>query len=186
MNIKGNRLCAAYVNDGGEAGIRRVYDDATSAQTEGLFDSIPGVFTAEDIRAGQIRDAQVLFSTWGMPVLTREQWADAAPKLEAVFYGAGSVRYFAEPLLSGGVRVFSAWQANGIPVTEFTVAQIILANKGFYGAARRGCAAGRAQTDRRRNGISAPSGATTTRRWDLSGWAPSARALPGAWCRTIA
>lgn len=136
MNIKGNRLCAAYVNDGGEAGIRRVYDDATRAQTEGLFDSIPGVFTAEDIRAGKIRDAQVLFSTWGMPVLTREQWADAAPKLEAVFYGAGSVRYFAEPLLSGGVRVFSAWQANGIPVTEFTVAQIILANKGFYGAAR--------------------------------------------------
>ena len=166
MNIKGNRLCAAYVNDGGEAGIRRVYDDATRAQTEGLFDSIPGVFTAEDIRAWKIRDAQVLFSTWGMPVLTREQWADAAPKLEAVFYGAGSVRYFAEPLLSGGVRVFSAWQANGIPVTEFTVAQIILANKGFYGAARRGCAAGRAQTDRRRNGISAPSGATTTRRWD--------------------
>ena len=136
MNIKGNRLCAAYVNDGGEAGIRRVYDDATRAQTEGLFDSIPGVFTAEDIRAGKIRDAQVLFSTWGMPVLTREQWADAAPKLEAVFYGAGSVRYFAEPLLSGGVRVFSAWQANGIPVTEYTVAQIILAHKGFYGAAR--------------------------------------------------
>ena len=136
MNIKGNRLCAAYVNDGGEAGIRRVYDDATRAQTEGLFDSIPGVFTAEDIRARKIRDAQVLFSTWGMPVLTREQWADAAPKLEAVFYGAGSVRYFAEPLLSGGVRVFSAWQANGIPVTEFTVAQIILANKGFYGTAR--------------------------------------------------
>ena len=54
----------------------------------------PGVFTAEDIRAGKIRDAQVLFSTWGMPVPTREQWADAAPKLEAVFYGAGSVRYF--------------------------------------------------------------------------------------------
>lgn len=53
MNIKGNRLCAAYVNDGGEAGIRRVYDDATRAQTEGLFDSIPGVFTAEDIRAGE-------------------------------------------------------------------------------------------------------------------------------------
>ena len=52
MNIKGNRLCAAYVNDGGEAGIRRVYDDATRAQTEGLFDVIPGVFTAEDIRAG--------------------------------------------------------------------------------------------------------------------------------------
>lgn len=115
MNIKGNRLCAAYVNDGGEAGIRRVYDDATRAQTEGLFDSIPGVFTAEDIRAGKIRDAQVLFSTWGMPVLTREQWADAAPKLEAVFYGAGSVRYFAEPLLSGAYACSAHGRQTGYP-----------------------------------------------------------------------
>lgn len=146
MSIMQNRPRAAYVNDSGEAGIRRVYDTETRAELERLFDFIPGTFTAADVRAGRVRDAQVLFSTWGMPVLTRGDWAAAAPELKAVFYGAGSVRFFAGPLLSGGVRVFSAWQANGIPVTEYTVAQIILANKGFFGAARR-CS--RSRADRR-------------------------------------
>ncbi|MBQ8407355.1 MAG: glycerate dehydrogenase [Clostridia bacterium] len=31
-----------------------------------------------------------------------------------------------------GVKVFSAWAANGVSVAEYTVAQIILANKGFF------------------------------------------------------
>jgi phosphoglycerate dehydrogenase-like enzyme len=31
-----------------------------------------------------------------------------------------------------GVRVFSAWGANAVPVAEMTVAEIILANKGHY------------------------------------------------------
>ena len=137
MNGIQNRPRAAYVNNGGEAGIRRVYDDATRAELEKLFDFYPGVCTADDIRAGRIPEAQVLFSTWGMPALLREEWQASVPRLEAVFYGAGSVRPFAGPLLSAGVRVFSAWQANGVPVTEYTVAQILLANKGFFGSARR-------------------------------------------------
>ena len=33
---------------------------------------------------------------------------------------------------SCGVKVFSAWAANAVPVAEFTVAQIILANKGYF------------------------------------------------------
>jgi phosphoglycerate dehydrogenase-like enzyme len=52
--------------------------------------------------------------------------------LKAVFYAAGTVQQFARPFLSSGVRVFSAWAANGIPVAEFTAAQIILANKGYF------------------------------------------------------
>jgi phosphoglycerate dehydrogenase-like enzyme len=52
--------------------------------------------------------------------------------LEAVFYGAGSVRSFAKPFLEAGVKVISAWGANAIPVAEYTVAQILLANKGFF------------------------------------------------------
>ena len=35
------------------------------------------------------------------------------------------------------MRVFSAWQANGIPVAEMTVSQILLANKGYYQGMRR-------------------------------------------------
>jgi len=49
-----------------------------------------------------------------------------------VFYGAGTVQAFARPFLNCGVKVFSAWAANAVPVAEYTVAQIVLANKGFF------------------------------------------------------
>ncbi len=73
------------------------------------------------------------FSTWGMPALTASEWA-ALPKLKAVFYAAGSVKGFAEPLLARGVHVISAAAANAEPVAEFTLAQILLAGKNFLRA----------------------------------------------------
>lgn len=83
------------------------------------------------------RDTEVIFSTWGMPRLTEEQLRDALPALRAVFYAAGSVQAFAREHLQRGVQVFSAWGANAVPVAEYTVAQIILANKGFFTACHR-------------------------------------------------
>ncbi len=75
-----------------------------------------------------------VFSTWGMPGLTEQQIDQVLPDLKAVYYGAGSVQGFARPFLSKGIRVFSAWQANAVPVAEMTVAQILLANKGYFAA----------------------------------------------------
>jgi phosphoglycerate dehydrogenase-like enzyme len=49
-----------------------------------------------------------------------------------LFYGAGSVQQFARPFLACGVKVFSAWAANAVPVAEMTVAQIVLAGKGYF------------------------------------------------------
>ena len=84
----------------------------------------------------KFQDTTYIFSTWGMPAFTEEEIKTYLPNLKAIFYGAGSVQSFARPFLSCGVRVFSAWAANAIPVAEFTVAQIILANKGFFKAMR--------------------------------------------------
>ena len=86
--------------------------------------------------AAQLRDTDNIFSTWGMPVLTEEQIREYLPRLKAVYYGAGSVQYFARPFLLRGVRVFSAWAANAVPVAEFAVAPIILANTGYFQATR--------------------------------------------------
>ena len=72
-----------------------------------------------------------------MPALSEAEIAEYLPNLRAVFYGAGSVQYFARPFLSRGVRVFSAWAANAVPVAEYAVAQIVLSGKGFYQAVRR-------------------------------------------------
>jgi phosphoglycerate dehydrogenase-like enzyme len=57
---------------------------------------------------------------------------DRLPALRAVFYAAGSVRSFATSLLARDILVVSAWAANAVPVAEFTLAQILLANKGYF------------------------------------------------------
>ena len=77
-------------------------------------------------------DVDYAFSTWGMPVFEEEEIRRIFPNLKAVFYGAGSVQFFARPFLNCGIKVFSAWAANAVPVAEYTIAQIILANKGFF------------------------------------------------------
>lgn len=79
-------------------------------------------------------DVECVFSTWGVPVLTEEQVAQYLPKLRYLFYGASSVQAFARPYMKNGVRVFSAWQANAVPVAEFAAAQVLLANKGYFAA----------------------------------------------------
>ncbi|MBP9988802.1 MAG: hypothetical protein KBT46_04810, partial [Ruminococcus sp.] len=71
-----------------------------------------------------------------MEKLTQEEIKKYLPELKAVFYAAGTVGYFAEPFLNCGVRVFSAAYANGIPVAEYTVSQILLATKGYFQSAK--------------------------------------------------
>lgn len=81
---------------------------------------------------GIYRNTEVIFSTWGMPSLSEDEIKEFLPRLEAVMYAAGSVQAFARPFLNLGIKVFSAWAANAIPVVEYTVAAILLANKGFF------------------------------------------------------
>ena len=79
-----------------------------------------------------LADCEIAFSTWGMPQFTKEEIAKYMPKLKAVFYSAGTVQYFARPFLESGVKVFSAFAANAVPVAEYTFAQITLAAKGYF------------------------------------------------------
>jgi len=60
-------------------------------------------------------EAKYIFSTWGMPVLEQKQ-IDDMKKLKAVFYAAGSVKYFAAPYLKKGIKVISAWAGNAKPL----------------------------------------------------------------------
>lgn len=78
-----------------------------------------------------LEEADIIFATWGMPAFS-EMELKRLTKLKAVFYAAGSVKLFGEPLLKKGIILSSAWQANAIPVAEFTLATILLAMKGFY------------------------------------------------------
>jgi phosphoglycerate dehydrogenase-like enzyme len=84
-----------------------------------------------------LADCEIGFSTWGMPKFTEEEIKKYMPRLKMLFYAAGTVQYFAKPFLDCGVRVFSAFAANAIPVAEYTFAQITLAAKGYFQAAKR-------------------------------------------------
>lgn len=114
--------------------IARVYAEETLERLCALTEAEPVQYDKAAVVADpeKFRDTRFIFSTWGMPVFTEEEIGEYFPDLEAVFYAAGTVQAFARPFLRRGVRIFSAWMANGVPVAEYTVAQIILANKGFY------------------------------------------------------
>ena len=116
----------------GGGALARVYppDLVEALRAEAGLDPAP--LSEAYLRAGAAADADALFSTWGMPSLSEEELAAALPRLRAVFYAAGSVQAFARPLLARGVAVFSAWGENAVPVAEVAVAQILLANKGFF------------------------------------------------------
>jgi phosphoglycerate dehydrogenase-like enzyme len=92
------------------------------------------IYSREEILANpkNFAEVELLFSTWGMPAFRKEEIEAVFPNLKALFYAAGSVQSFARPFLESGVRVFSAWAANAVPVAEYTVAEIILSNKGYF------------------------------------------------------
>lgn len=79
-----------------------------------------------------VKQAEFAFSTWGMPEFSEDQVRELMPNLRAVFYAAGSVQRFARPFLKQEIPVHSAWVANGIPVAEFALSQILLSCKGYF------------------------------------------------------
>jgi len=89
-----------------------------------------------ETRAGEVLDrlneAEVIVSTWGMPAVDAAFLA-RTPRLRAICYAAGSVKAFVTPALwERGIAVSSAAPMNAVPVAEYTLAVILLANKRFW------------------------------------------------------
>lgn len=124
---------AAFINRS-KATVDRVYYDEIQKKLKSELDFIDGCYSLKDIEENPdvLVDVEYAFSTWGMPHMTEEQIKKYLPSLKAVFYGAGSVQEFAREFLHCGISVFSAWGANGVPVAEFTMSQILLATKGYF------------------------------------------------------
>lgn len=114
--------------------MKTIYLGEKEAKLRSVYVTEETVYTKEDIlkNPNEFQDTEYIFSTWGMPLFTEQEIKTYFPNLKALFYGAGSVQSFARPFLNCNVKVFSAWAANAIPVAEYTVAQILLANKGFF------------------------------------------------------
>ena len=85
------------------------------------------VYTEEEILANPepFKDVEYIFSTWSMPGGGQIKLVDYLPNVKAVFYAAGSVRYFANEYFEKGVRIFSAYAANATTPTTTTTPETI-------------------------------------------------------------
>ena len=118
-----------------EFNLNRVYAKSLTEElkhTAGLYTD--KIYVKSDILENPDRfsDTRYIFSTWGMPVFEENEIKRCFPSLKCIFYAAGTVQSFARPFLNCGVKVFSAWAANAIPVAQYTTAQIVLALKGYF------------------------------------------------------
>ncbi len=116
--------------------IDRVYENKIRAELQSRYDFYETVIDKSNIEkhSEAARNAEYIFSTWGMEHFTESEIKKFFPNVKCLFYAAGSVQHFAAEFLNCDIRVFSAWKANAVPVAEYTHAQIMLALKGFYRA----------------------------------------------------
>jgi phosphoglycerate dehydrogenase-like enzyme len=103
-----------------------------------LTDLYPHIVNARNFaeHAPRLRDVEVIFATWGMPRFGEAEFA-ALPNLKAVFYAAGNVKAFAQPLVDRDIVLVSAWAINAIPPAEMCFAQILLTLRGYFRAVRQ-------------------------------------------------
>ena len=108
-----------------------IYGPTERADLDKLADFYAPPQTRQSVAADPavLAEVEAIFSGWGMAPLD-EAFLAAAPNLKAVFYGAGSIRYFmTEAAWERGVTVVSAYYPNDIPVVEYTIAQIVFSLK---------------------------------------------------------
>ena len=111
-----------------------LYDAETRDAIRGLADVYGPVCDGNLLKTHPelLADLQLLMTGWGAPRIDAEFLA-AAPKLEVVFYAAGSIRdMVTDEFWDSGIAVTNAREINGRAVTEFTFAQIILCLKLAY------------------------------------------------------
>jgi phosphoglycerate dehydrogenase-like enzyme len=79
-----------------------------------------------------LAEAEILVGHWGCPTLTADV-LDRAPNLRLFAYGAGTVKWqVTDAVWDRSIVVTSAAAANAVPVAEYAVAAILLANKGVF------------------------------------------------------
>jgi phosphoglycerate dehydrogenase-like enzyme len=111
-----------------------IYGPEERAELDAIVDFCGEPQTPASIAANPeiLSGVEVIFSGWGAPLMDKAFLA-AAPRLRAVFYGAGSIRGFVtEAFWERGIVITSAYAANAIPVAEYALATILLSLKRFW------------------------------------------------------
>jgi phosphoglycerate dehydrogenase-like enzyme len=102
---------------------------ARLAEVADVPDSEPLTVFADARAAALLARAEILLTGWGCPPIDAAVLAQA-PALRAIVHAAGTVKdHVAAAAWQRGLLVSSAAAANAVPVAEYTVAAILLANK---------------------------------------------------------
>lgn len=77
----------------------------------------------------ELAEAEILVTSWGCPAIT-QRVLDRSPHLRAIVHAGGTIKeHVTDAAWRRGLLVSSATVANSIPVAEYTLAMILLANK---------------------------------------------------------
>ncbi len=140
----------------GDEARERIYGPEERAQIAGLVDVCAAMQTRASIAAVPelLADVELIFSGWGGPRLDADFLA-LTPKLQVVFYGAGSVRSIVtDAFWHSGAQIISAASANAAFTGDFAYAQILLSLKrAWHFALTMRDSAARAQKHRRAPGL---------------------------------
>ena len=118
----------------GQDAFNLIYGPSERAAIDQLTNNIAPQQTAESIvqNLDLLANVDIIFSGWGAPTLD-EAFLDTAPNLKAFFYGAGTVRGFVtDAFWERDIMLTSSWAANAVPVSEYTIATILLSLKRFW------------------------------------------------------
>ena len=124
-----SKLKGIYILE--ESSLKKIYGSAQRAELEDLLDLSAGCYSSSSIQKNLplLNDIDIILSGWGGPRMDRDI-LEAAPKLKAIFYGAGSVRGIVTPeFWKANIPITSACAMNAIPVAEYTLSQILFCLK---------------------------------------------------------
>ncbi|MEX2381842.1 MAG: hydroxyacid dehydrogenase [Opitutales bacterium] len=121
-----------------------IYGPAEQKEIGRLVEVVAPPQTASSIlnQPELLREVELIFSGWGAPPMD-ENFLQQTPNLKAVFYGSGSVRSFVtDAFWERDIVLCNAYAANAVPVSEFTLASILLSLKlaWRFAAANKGAA----------------------------------------------
>lgn len=111
----------------GSDSFERIYGPEERRDIEELVEIVAPV---QDSRVAEhsphlLQEVEIILSGWGGPRLNTS-FLQAAPRLRALFYGAGATSGIVTPeAWARGVVVSSAWAANAVPVAEYALAAIL-------------------------------------------------------------
>lgn len=112
--------------------VRQVYDDETLNRMAQVLVFDRHCVDPQFIEAHDLTAVEVLITGWGAPKLD-QAFLDQAPSLKLVLYGAGTLRgTVTDAFWQRNIRVCTARAANAVPVSEYTLAVILLSLKQFW------------------------------------------------------